>query len=71
MRIGAGADGAAGAAVDAQFGVDGVELVAQTGDRLDGALCDAGRAANARLDDLIRQGRAFPNPVLPHLSIRR
>mgnify|MGYP003345786228 CR=1 FL=1 len=61
-RLG-GADGATRAAVDAQFRVDDVELVAQPGDRLDGALLHTGRATDARLDDLVGQRCAFPNLV--------
>src|SRR5690606_8904928 len=53
------ADRAAGAAVDADLGVDDVDFVAETGDRLDRALLHTGRAADTGLDDLVGQSSTF------------
>src|SRR5699024_1645055 len=53
------ADRAAGTAVDADLGVDDVEFVAETGDRLDRALLHAGRTADTGLNDLVGQSSTF------------
>src|SRR4030042_1725955 len=50
------ADHAAGAAVDAQLGVDDVDDLALTGDGVGGAALGAGGAAEAGLDGLVGHG---------------